>query len=258
MNQPWSLRSLTLPVRLGLLGIVLVIWMGHAASLLHMYWHYENRDERAGFTIDDVRAAYHGIDTPAAMKTALESGHPVGLSQPTRDALLAWLNSDKLAENYDNLDMGENSPAELIATNCNSCHARKVAKEKGAGLALEAWEDVRKVVFSRQVNPVPIKVLAISTHTHALALAALSGVVIALALCSTFAGPNRRLVPLLIACNGLGLALDIASWWAARKVEPMVFTIVLGGAMYNASLALLTLLPTLDLLRPSREQANRS
>ena len=249
MDQSWSLRTLSLPVRIGLLGIVLVVWMGHAASLLHMYWHYENRDERAGFTIDDVRAAYHGIDAPAAMKTALETNHPAGLAQPTRDALLAWLKGDKLAENYDNLDLGENSPAELIANNCNSCHARKAAKEKGAGIALEAWEDVRKVAFSRQINPVPIKVLAISTHTHALALAALSGVVIALAMCSTFARSGGRVVPLLITCNGLGLAIDIASWWLARLQTPFVFTIVLGGAMYNLSLALLTVLPTVDLLR---------
>lgn len=253
MADSWSLRSLSLPARVGLLGVVLVVWMGQVASLLHMYWHYENRDERAGFSIDDVRAAYHGIDSPAAMKTALEDAHPPGLSQPTRNALLAWLAGDKLAENYDNLDLGENSPAELIAANCNSCHARKVAKEKGAGLALEAWEDVRKVAFSRQINPVPVKVLAISTHTHALALAALSGVVIALAMCSSFARAGGKTVAMLIACNGLGLAMDIASWWAARKVEPLVFTIVLGGAMYNLSLALLTLLPTIDLLRARRK-----
>ncbi len=251
INLLRPLRDHSLSVRLGLLGVVLVIAMGHAASLLHMYWHYENRDERPGFTIDDVRAAYHGINAPALFKTALENDHPKGLAQPTREALLAWLATDKIAENYDNLDLGDNSPAELIAANCNTCHARKVAKEKGANIPLEAWEDVRKVVFSRTVNPVPIKVLAISTHTHALSLAALSGVVIALSLCCSFArAPGvSRVVGALVAANGIGLTLDIASWWITRSSESFVYVIVVAGGFYNFSLAMLTLLIAAELVR---------
>lgn len=244
-----DLRNLSLGARLGLFGLILVIWMGHAASLYHMHDHYQNRDERPGMTLDDIRSAYHGLNSPAAIKTALERKHPTGLPDATRDALLKWLASDKVAENYDNLDLGDQTPAELMAASCISCHDAKSAKEKGGGVALSTWEDVRKVAFSRTINPVPVRVLAISTHTHALALAALSGVVIALTLktrrCSKF-------VSLLVGINGLSLAADIAGWWLARHHSDVVYLIVGAGALYNVSLVLMTLLVVAELIAPAK------
>ncbi len=246
------LRSLSLGARLGLIGLILVIWMGQAASLYHMHGHYQNRDERPGMTLDDIRGAYHGLNAPSAIKTALERKHPAGLPDATRDALLKWLASDKVAENYDNLDLGDQTPAEMMAASCTSCHDTKLAKEKGGGVALGTWEDVRKVAFSRTINPVPVKVLAISTHTHALALAALSGIVILLALktrrCSTF-------VSLLVAINGLSLAADIAGWWLARDFVGAVYLIVGAGALYNVSLVVMTLLVVAELIGPAKADA---
>lgn len=248
------LRNLALGARIGLLGLILVIWMGQAASLYHMYDHYQNRDERPGMTLDDIRSAYHGLNAPAPIKTALERKHPENLPEATRDALLKWLASDKIAENYDNLDLGDQTPAELMSASCISCHDSKVAKEKGAGIALSTWEDVRKHAFSRTINPVPVKVLAISTHTHALALAALSGIVIMLAL------KTRRavgLVSLLVAINGLSLAADIAGWWLARHHSDVVYLIVGAGALYNISLVLMTLLVIAELIGPRKPETAR-
>lgn len=241
------LRNLSLGARIGLIGLVLVIWMGQAASLYHMHDHYQNRDERPGMTLDDIRSAYHGLNAQAAIKTALEHKHPEGLHDATRTTLLNWLDSGKVAENYDNLDLGDQTPAELMAASCISCHDSKFAKEKGGGIALSAWEDVRKVAFTRTINPVPIKVLAISTHTHALALGALSGVVIVLALATRRCS---KMISLLVAINGLSLAGDIAGWWLARQSSDVVYLIVGAGALYNISLVLMTLMVIAELIGP--------
>jgi hypothetical protein len=250
MVRGW-LRSLPLSVRLGLSGLVLSLLMGMTASAMHLYWHYENRDERPGLTRDDITSAYHGLDAPSPLLSALERGHPDDLAAQPRQALIAWLRGTRIAEDYDSLDLGDHAPAEVMAASCLKCHSRQAASAdpRARALPLDYWDDVKKVAFSRQIRPAPAKIIAMSMHAHALSLGIMSIVLAALALATRL---PRGLVHALIALTGLALAADLAAWWGARSSTAFVTVIIGAGAIYNIGSALLMLLVLLDLWLPQR------
>jgi mono/diheme cytochrome c family protein len=249
--QRYALRSLPALAKLGLSGLLIALLMGMATSAMHLYWHYENRDERPGLTKDDITGAYHGINTPSPLLAALERNHPEDMAKANRDALIAWLRSPRIAEDYDSLDLAERAPAEIMAASCLKCHSRQAssADAKAKALPLDYWDDVKKVAFSRDIRPMPAKVTAMSMHAHAISLGIMSIVLSALALAS---GLPRALVNPLIALTGVALALDLAAWWLARQHEAFVHVIIGAGALYNGGSALLMLLVLLDLWLPRR------
>ncbi len=241
-----KLRDFGVGVRLGLTGIVVALLIGFVASALHLYWHYEPRDQRPGLSINDLRSAYHGIDAPALLVESLTGGHPETLSSADRKALLDWLASDTISENYDSLDLGDDAPSEIIAASCISCHARN-APEKDRSIPLEYWDDVKKHAFAIKIEPVPLKIVAVSAHTHALAMAPLTLAIGMLALATAF---PRRLTGLLCALAGVALALDLASWWLARIDDRWVYMIAGAGTVYNAASVLMILMVLIELWRP--------
>src|SRR5690606_34840907 len=163
---------------IGIGCLVLTLLGGAAVSGWYLRMHHDRRDDRHGFTLDDVRAHYHGIESKAAILVALEANHPDDLPAAERDILLAWLRSGRLSEDYDNLELGASAPGEVIAARCVSCHSRRATGDDAwPALPLEFFDDVRAVAFSRDVRPVDIQILAASTHTHALSLATLGLVI---------------------------------------------------------------------------------
>lgn len=134
-SDMFRLRSLSAGTRLGLTLLVLTLFGGYViASGLHLVEHHQARDGRDGMTLDDLRGAYHGGDNESPLRRALENNHPPELSDAARTALLTWLESTTISEDYDNLDLGDNAPAEIIDANCLSCHAGQA--ENGAGSTL--------------------------------------------------------------------------------------------------------------------------
>ncbi len=252
--MPLRLRELGVGARLGVTGLLLTLLIGLAASGAHLYWHYQNRDERPGLTLDDIRAAYRGIEAPSLLVGALERGHPDGLDADSRAALLGWLRSGAISEAYDSLDLGPDAPAERIAASCLTCHSRSAAgaDPKAKAIPLDTWDDVKKVAFARSVSPNPVKVIAASTHAHALSLGALSLVLAILACASSL---PRALSGILIGLTGLALLADVSSWWLARESDAFVRVIAGAGFLYNAGTALLILLVLADLWRPGKPRA---
>jgi hypothetical protein len=247
----FTLRELSLGARLGLSALVLVLLGGLAASGYHLVEHHQNRDEQPGVSLTDIQGAYHGVQSPALLLGALERGHPDGLAPAERATLLTWLGGSRISEDYDSLELGDAAPAELLATRCLSCHSRAAVQgeHKDARVALEYWEDVARVAFSKRVEPVPLKILAASTHTHALSLATLSLVVGALLLATRFPAPLRNG---LCALAGLSLLADLAGWWLARGSPAWVVPIVVAGGVYATASALSLLLILLELWLPRR------
>jgi len=215
-------------------------------SGIHLREHYDNRDESPGFTLDDVRAAYHGISAPSVLRSAIESDHPEGLADADREALLAWLGSDKVSEDYDNLDLGDEAPAEIIAASCLDCHSRGSA-DAGSSLPLEYWDDIRPIAFSTDIQPAPNEIIAVSQHTHAPAMAMVLLIVGALGAMTRWPG---AFVGLLVAVGGAGLLLDMSAWWLAKDNAAWIYAIVGGGLAQGASVMLLGLLSLIDMWLP--------
>lgn len=246
----FRLRNTGFGWRLGLSGLVLVFFIGLAASLAHLMWHYEKRDDVPGLTRDDIVAAYAGLDAPSPLLSALKAGHPQDaklLAKDQQEALIKWLSGDRIRENFDNIDFAPASPQEIMAQSCVQCHGRAVAAEKGKNLVLDGWQSLDKIAFSRKVERTPDKVKVISTHAHALSMATMSVAILGMAF---FTRWPRGLLGLLAALSGLGLLADIASWWLASRHETFVNTILAGGATYAAATGLLLLLILVDLWWP--------
>jgi hypothetical protein len=233
--------------------MLLVMGAGFAASAAHVRHHHENRDERSGLTVDDLRGAYHGLRSESPLLRALQADHPAELdgaqavADTDRQTLLAWLQSDRVSEDYDNLDLGDAAPAEIIAINCLSCHARQSSNELGGQVPLEYWDDVRAVAFSREISPTSAEIVVTSIHTHALSLAAIAIVLAGLLVATRW---PRPLVSGLVLLSGCGLLLDIAGQWFTRDAEGLVWLIVVGGAAFALASGVALLVVVLDLWLP--------
>lgn len=249
--MPFQLAKLPFSARLALSFLVLVFAGGLAASSRHLVLHHENRDERPGLSFDDLLGAYHGVTATAALIPALERGHPEGLPQGERDILLGWLASTRINEDYDNLDLGDLSPAEILDRRCLACHARASSDGDGIGqrVPLEYFDDVKKLAFSREIRPVDPEILIASAHTHSLSMALLTLAFGLLALATRW---PRGLVGALFALSALALVCDLGAWFLARETAAFVWLVAGGGAVWMGTSALLLLLVLVDLWRPAR------
>lgn len=263
MSCTFRLRDLPLLARFGMTALVVVFLIGYWASTQHIVLHHQNRDGEPGLSMTDIIGAYHGISVPSPLRTALIEGHPAELSDSVRAALVKWLDGDSAAisRSYDDLDLGDLAPSELLAANCLQCHGQAEAATKGAGVALQNWELVKKVAFAKQIDPAPFPILINSTHAHALTMAAIGALLLLLVACSRC---PRWLLGLMGFGIGVGLLCDVGGWWAARSNVAFVYAIVAGGAAFNVGsvMALLTIFAELWLpraaLRPSAGEAARS
>ena len=237
--------------RVGLTALVLVLFIGLWASLEHMRGHYQNRDGSPELSLDDLRGAYHGIDRVSPMLTALERGHPEELSPEERTLLIGWLRGERIAEDYDSLDLGESAPAEVIDRDCLECHSRRSGAEVGGGVVpLDYYDDVERLAFSKRVMPTPVAVLAASTHAHALSLATLGLITVLLALMTRW---SVSAIGWACALLGLGLLGDIGGWWLARLSADWVWLIVVSGVIFNGTTGLLLSAVLAELWVPYRD-----
>lgn len=251
-STPPLLRDLNIFARMGVACIILTLLGGTIAAGVYLKIHYENRDERPGLTIDDIKGHYHGIVSPAPLLESLESGHPEGLDPAERTALIDWLRGDRVGTDYDNFDLGDMAPSEIMAVSCLDCHSRGASGEDAAPeIPLDYWDDVRPLSISREIRPVSTEILAASTHTHALGLAAVTLVLAWVALCTSW---PRWLVGIVVGLTGAGLLVDIGAWWLTRQWIDFAWMIVIGGGVFNGGVGVLGLLVLADLVMPGRRK----
>lgn len=243
------LSRLPLLARLGVTGIVASLLLGVWASLVHMQEHHQNKDGEPGVSMDDLVGAYHGLERPALLRVALEAGHPEGLAANERALLLEWLSGTTISEQYDDLELGDASPAEVIARGCLDCHSRQSDEGDGIGkeVPLEYWDDVAKLAFSRSLEATPREILVTSLHTHASSLALISLATLALLLATRWPTGLKSLVA---AASGLGLFVDLACQLAARSNELLVWGVALGGAAWSLATVAACLATLADLWLP--------
>ncbi len=241
---PFRLRSLPAGMRLALSFLILVCGAGYLASAAHMVEHHQNRDEREGLSLVDIEGAYHGVTNRAPLITALERGHPEGLSEVDKTVLLGWLGSDRISEDYDNLDLGDEAPAEILGAACLDCHSARSDEAKRSEPYLDYWDEVKAVAFSRDISPTDIKILLASTHTHAIALFTTTLLLCGLMYLTSFPSALRSL--LAIGASG-GLALDIAGWWIARHSASFIYAVIAGGALHAVCMGLMMIAVTAEL-----------
>lgn len=240
-------------MRLGVALLTVTLLGGYVVSGIHMVWYYDQRDGASGLTADDIRAHYHGITVASPLIDALENNHPEDLPDRERNILLDWLrNPDTLSVSYDDFDLGDDAPAEIIATSCISCHARNATGDDAyARLPLEFFDDIRPLAVTREINPTPTEIIAVSQHTHAPVMAVILMVV---ALLGAMTRAPRLLVGGVVLIGATGLLADMAAWWLARSNDAWIYAIIGGGFAYSASTGIAGLIVILDCIIPSRRE----
>jgi hypothetical protein len=255
-NSPLQLRSIAFMGRLALSLLLCVVLGGFVASAAYLVTHHENRDEQPGFTMDDVRGHYHGVRTGSSLVAALERNHPTEIEGATalpevqRSALLAWLAGDRLSETFDDLDLGDDAPAEVLAVSCLDCHSRASDNPIGSLLPLEYWDDVEPHASSKTIERVNAKILLASTHTHALALGTTTLLIVLLMFLTRWPARARNGLALLAS---LGLFVDLGAWWIARDIGSLVPLIVAGGTAFIGCTCLMLIAVIADLWLPARD-----
>lgn len=270
--EQWRLHRLSFFSKIGLTCLILVFGVGIAASLQHIVNHHGKKDGQPGLSLEDVTGSYHGVKVSAPLATALKRGHPDTLPAPSRALLEDWIlgkadvtgkrpagGNPRLVEDYDNLDMGDSAPIEIIAKNCLSCHSAKGAQEiaakgdaaakKAGGWPLDSLENVKKLAFEKEITPPGEAILVQSTHAHAISLATMS---VALGGLLVLTRWPRVVVGVLILLAGCGLLADIGGWWAARKYAWAVYLLMAGGAAYSISSVLTLAAVFADLWLPRK------
>lgn len=253
------IRDLGFLPRLGLTALVLTLVGGTAASGYFLYLMQENRDERSGLTINDVKAHYHGVTRTSDLQAALDRGHPENLSAEVRAALKAWLaqSPDEMARAYNDPDALDLTPMELLERNCVSCHAPGSTAEgahPAVNLRAAEFGAIRPLTVSREIKPVDMRILALSTHVHAMSLALVGMVMGGLMLATRM----PRLLTHPVACViGLGLLADIGGWWLARDNVQFAMMIVAGGAAFSAGITLAGVMVVLDCWLPRWRKKER-
>jgi hypothetical protein len=243
-----TLTSLPYSFRLGIAALVVTLLGGYIVSGLHLRWHYDNRDEIPGLTMDDFIGAYHGVQSPSPLVAALESGHPEELSEPERSALLQWLSGDRVSQDYDNLDLGENAPSEIIAFNCLDCHTRDASGEgTRADIPLDYWDDIRGIAYSKDIQPAGKNIVAMSQHTHAPTMAVILLVLGILGICTRF---SLRFIGFVMFASGTGLMVDMAGWWITRELAWFAYAVVAGGAIYAIGTSIIGFCIIIDCIIP--------
>lgn len=239
--------------RLAIAFGVVTLLGGYLVSGLHLMQHYENRDDRPGLTLDDIRGAYVGVSKPSPLIAALESGHPETLAPADRSALLEWLASSEVSLMYDDLDLGDDAPAEIIAANCVSCHARGATGDDAyPQLPLEYWDDISPIIASVDVQPNDRAIIAASIHAHAPSMAV---ILIVLVLAASMTRMSGLLTAGVAALSSIGLLADMAGQWFAASFEPLVYAIVGGGFVYSAGVGLLGVVVLIDCVIPACRKA---
>lgn len=237
---------------IGLLVICLV--GGYVVSGIYLRQHYQNRDERPGLTFTDIEGAYTGVTIPSPMLKSLKSGHPEDLSDADRKALEDWLTGGRVRQDYDNLDLGDAVPSDIIAASCVSCHARSATgPDADPKLPLEYPDDVFAQAQSSEILPKDPKIVVQSLHAHAPSMATVAIVVALLAALTRW---PRLLVGFVVAVAGVGLLGDLGGQWVARSTGAVawVWVIVVGGFMAALGVGLLGLMVVLDVWWPNRDK----
>lgn len=264
-----SFRLRTLPpmARVALTCLLIVLGGGIAASLQHVVDHHQNRDDKPGVSLDDIKGAYHGVQVSAPLVAALERNHPDSLPANQREFLKDWLQGKKdpatgkrpaagnprLVEDYDSLDLGESAPAEIISKNCLGCHSRKAPDSEAVAkkLPLDYLDDVKKIAFEKKIDPPPVQILTNSTHAHALSLGTMSMLLGMLLLATRW---PKWLTGGLFMLAAVALLVDISCWWIARREAPAVYVLIVAGGAYAVSTVLTLSLLLTDLWLPRQRE----
>jgi len=283
MTTPFTLAALPRAMKVVLTLFLAMIGVGYLMALGNLYHRFEDADGRPGLTMDDLRAAFHGIaarEEPAAAAASqpavpksrmLQMVEPGGKmrknamkgGEPAVRALEAWLKRGALEAEFHTESLGsagDPSAESVIERRCLSCHNAEDGEQDDAPYGADPYEVDYRMVYvyaapgtakvgaaGEALGPMSEAHLFLITHAHMLSIPVFTLLVTGLFWLSGGGGVVKGVVA---AVPMTALAVDFASWWLARLAEAFVYVIAAAGAVYALGLAWQLLAVAIGLWRP--------
>jgi hypothetical protein len=263
------LARLSLPAKLLITLLLLIIGPGYLFSTANMYFKHQNADGVPGLTIDDLRAAFHGMtktiqpeDTVIVNSSMLKEVRPGGEmrehlekgGEPAIRGLIKWLENAAKEDEFTKpglVDPGDPSAQAIIKAHCIECHNANGGDMEEIPYAATATSDPEyKLVWvtakpdikretagiqTIEIKPPSVARLVHVTHAHVMTVPMFTFVVGVLFLMT---GIRQSIKLVLGPLPMLAVLLDISSWWIARYVEPFIYVIGAAGGLHGATYAL--------------------
>lgn len=257
---PVRLSELSLPAKLMLSLFLLLVGAGYLVALANIYEKHRETDLEPGLSLNDLRAAYHGLHkdaTPEARAVPsimLREVSPAGEmrrhldkgGEPAVRALISWLEAGAREPDFAKpglVQPGDPSPRDVLAARCVRCHNKAgdkhdvpYAEAQGAEpqYALVAKYALPPAAEKKDlfIGPTSAAELIHVTHAHILSIPVFALIVGGLFLLT---GLPRTIKLIVGPLPMLAICCDLASWWLARPVEPFIYVIAAAGAVFGAS-----------------------
>lgn len=262
-NSLVSLRLCRLPIyaKVTLTLFLALVGVGYLVAVLNIQMQHHMRDLEPGMSLDDLRAAYHGLEKPVtsdlvmpsvmlevvlpggSMRRHLDQGGPREVR-----ALVSWLEDGAQEEYFDQPAVyhpDDPSAREVIARRCVTCHradggdkadlpyaASSIADPEYALVAVTAAPVISQETEIMHISPSTVERLVLVTHMHILSIPVFTLIVAALFMGT---GWGSRFKLLLGPLPMLAIVIDMASWWLARPIEGFIYLIAAAGALFGVS-----------------------
>ncbi len=263
------LARLSVPAKVLVTLFLLIVGPGYLCGTANIYFKHQMDDGEPGLTVDDLRAAFHGLekkyqpdDTVTVNSAMLTEVRPDGSmreyldkgGEPAVRALIKWLESEAKEADFDKpglVEEGDPSAKAIIKAHCIECHNEEDGDSSDIPYATSKDNEPQyELVFAmaepeitrhesgeqtRVIKPMSTQRLVHVTHAHVLSMPVFAFLVGMLFMATGLPNSVKLLLgPLPL----LAIMLDIGSWWLARFVEPLIYVIAGAGGLFGAAYAL--------------------
>jgi hypothetical protein len=228
-----GLSPLPISSKLAITLFLCVAGMGYVFGLFNIYFNYGGVDGKPGFSLADVRIAFHGSGGVSTLEKAVDGAMKGNFASDAEyNKVKAWLKAGAKEADF-------SSVKDVFANSCTSCHSTDA---KTGGVALESYAEVSTVLQTDAGKSIPRLVML--SHLHVMGILSLVFLLCLVFSFTAFAEPVKIVVMAFSLCS---IVADIGSWWLAKFFGAMAPLVILGGACLGISYLALILLPLYDL-----------
>jgi len=285
------LTTLPLSAKVLLTLFLLLIGVGYLAALGNLYHQHSLADGKEGLSLDDLRAAFHGLevapgesgsDQDPAMKSRMQQmiepggemrKHLIKGGPQAVRTLETWLQHGAVEAQFTQKGLagaGDPAAADVIMSRCLDCHnadgGEKADVPFGPDLFTPDYQMVMRVAAPGTAKLGQAAAGELSDHrtlgpqtiphlflvTH---IHMLSIPVFTLIVGGLFLISSLAASPrhLLVPIPMAALTCDFACWWLAREWPVLIYVIASTGAIYGVSMGgqLLTVVASLWFWKPA-------
>lgn len=218
-----TLRTFSRPVKILFSVFLLTIGLGYLSAIAYLFLIDVEPHREVGIgLVQGVINKYYGQRGVTKLESAITGAMGADLRDSEKARLLDWIRGGADRPGYD-------AVRPLFEAHCLGCHS----PESGMGIgSLVTYEDVS--AYTTTDLGQSVRSLVRVSHIH---LFGMSFIFLLTSGIFVFSDIRPVWKSVLVAVPFISIWLDIGSWWFT-KIEPLfAYTVIIGGAVMGASLA---------------------